>query len=244
MNRDTLQRFPNQDIENRPDECVGETWADIIGNIVNQPCDAGYSYAAALRCSNSIPTTAGSVPYSGGVGGLVYGAIATESEPFDANTTSELYEANIEAYPATDRVLALRFAQSGLQSLYTWNDICNYLMEEKAGVQMAVKWYSSFNTPNADGTLPAPSGTFTYHCVAVYEDTLTGLRIKPWLGPSYGTGGYAFMSQTTFNLVFQNAAAFDLQAWRWGQLALTGAFRPYLLNDIIPQLKGQTPTFS
>lgn len=244
MNRDILQRFPNQDIEDRPDECVGETWADIIGNLCNQPMDAGYNYAAALKCSNSIPTTAGSVPYSGGVGGLVYGAIATLSEPFDASTTSELYEANIEAYPASDRILALRFAQNGLTQLATWNDICNYLLEQKAGVQMAVKWYSSFNTPNSDGTLPAPSGTFSYHCVAVYEDCLQGLRIKSWQGPNVGDHGYLYMSETTFNLVFQNAAAFDLQAWRWGQLALTGAFRPYLLNDIMPQLQGKTPTFS
>jgi hypothetical protein len=104
-------------------------------------------------------------------------------------------------------------------------------------VQIGVDWYESFNTPNADGTLPAPSGNYSQHCIAAYEVCSQGLRIKSWQGPNVGDHGYLYVSETNFNLVFNNAAAFNLQAWRWGQLALTGAFRPYLINDILPQLQ-------
>lgn len=243
MNLDNLQRFPNQNIEDRPDECVGETWADIIGNIENQAMDAGYCYAYALWCNRTAPTTSGSNPYSGGVGGLVYGAIPTEDQPFDAETTSELYEANIDNYPVIDRLLALHNTPNALQGLFSYQDIKNYLSMSLGGAQLGICWYESFDTPNQDGTLPAPSGSFTNHCVAVYENTPLGLRIKPWLGPNYGADGYSFMSEATFNLVFQNASAFALGS-RWWSLAYYGCTRPWLLKDIIPQLSGGKPTFT
>lgn len=233
MNRDQLKRFPNQIIENRPQACVGETYADIIGNIRNQPMDAGFSYAAALKVANTVPTTAGSDPYSGGLAGVVYGALPTEDAPFDATTTSELYEADISNY--ANRPLALNFAQNGLQSLYTYSDIANYLIEYKQGVQLAVRWYSSFNTPNADGSLPPPSGSYSLHCVAVYEDTLLGLRVKPWLGPDFADHGYCYMNQTTFNLVFQSAAGF-VPGNRWVNLVKILLNHWWLYFDIYPQL--------
>lgn len=236
MNYDTLQRFPNQDIANRPDECVGETWSDLNGNRFKQAMYAGFSYAAALRISNTAPTTEGSDPYSGGLGVILYGTMPTDEAPYDISTQSELYDANWANYP--QKSLAANFVQNGLVRLYSYSDICNYFMEYKQGCQLAIKWYESFGTPNADGTLPAPSGSFSYHCVAVYEDNLLGLRIKPWLGPSWGAGGYAFISQTTFNLVFQNAAGFNLQASRWTSLISALITRWYLLGDIYTQLYG------
>jgi hypothetical protein len=80
----------------------------------------------------------------------------------------------------------------------------------KASMPMRARYRrktESFNTPNADGTLPAPSGWFTHHNVAVYDDVLQGLVIKPWLGASLGNGGYVTISETLFSQVFQSAAA-------------------------------------
>lgn len=235
MNLDRLQRFPNQNVDKRPDECVGETVADLIGNIIGQPCDAGFSYAAALKVSNMAPTTAGSVPYSGMLGGLVYGALATNKEPFDATTTSELYEANFGNYQSVQS-LALTNVQKGVLQLDSYQEIANYLVTYKQGVHLLVRWYTSFQSPNPDGTLPYPSGPFTNHCVAVYEDTPLGLRVKPWEGPDFGDHGYVYLPKSVLDQVFLSAAGFDPNGWRWWNLAYTGATRPWLINDILPQL--------
>lgn len=234
MNLDKLKRFPNQIIEKRFDECTGETWADIVGNITNQPMDAGFSYAAALRINNTIPTTAGSNPYSGGLGTVVFGCLPTEDLPFDATTTSELYQANINNYG--NHELALNFAQNGLQNLYNYEDISDYLEDGKAGVQLAVTWYESFNRPNQDGTLPEPSGNTSNHCVAVYEDSLLGLRIKPWIGPTYGDGGYGYMSKSLLQKVFLQASGINFDSYRWTSLVRILLSRWYLFDDIYPQV--------
>lgn len=234
MNRDVLKRFPQQNIENRLQECVGEGVADIIGNIRNQAMDPGMSYAAALKVANTIPTTAGSDPYSGMLGGLVYGALPTEDAPFDATTTSELFEANLANY--ANRPLALNFAQNGVTFLYSYDDIANYLLESKQGVGCAIHFYQSFLTPNADGTLPAPSGTFSNHFIAIYEDTLLGLRAKVWLGPDYGMSGYCFIPRSIFNQIFVGAWGFNLQGNRWINLVKTLLNHWWLYSDIFSQL--------
>lgn len=200
--------------------------------------DPGFNYAASFKILNYSPTTAGTDPYSAMLGGVIYGALPTDKEPFDATINGELYEANWANYALNFKALALNFVQNGLIELRNYSDICNYLMQYKQGCQLAVLWYESFNTPNPDGTLPAPSGKYTKHCVAVYEDNLLGLRLKPWLGTSYGVGGYCFMSETTFNLVFMSASGFNPQASRWTSLISALVIRWYLLSDIYTQLYG------
>ena len=223
MNQDLLMRFPNQDIENRPTECVGETIADIIGNLVGAPCDAGYSYAATLRVMNVAPTTAGSDPYSGVLGGVVYGGLATQKEPFDATTTSELYEANLANYPTPDEQAAQQYAQNGITLLTSYESIVDFLSIGAGGVTLPITWYSSFMAPQPNGTLPPPLGTTTSHCVAVYEATPLGLRVKPWIGPGYGAGGYCFLPEALFTSIFIEGQAwgFNKGASRWFSLATT-----------------------
>jgi hypothetical protein len=235
MNQDALKRFPNQLTEMRHDECVGECIADIVGNIFNQPMDAGYSYATALRVSNTEPNTNGSDPYSGMIGATIYGVLPTEDVAFDATTTSELYEANYKNY--IEYKLASYFLSNAVRPLYSYEAISQYLLQYRMGVQLGIRWYESFNIPNQDGSLPAPTGAYTEHCIAVYEDTLLGLRVKPWLGPNYGQGGYSFMSKTTFDLVFENASCFDPYASRWMWLAKTAVTHLNLIPDILPLLK-------
>lgn len=235
MNIDRLQRFPNQTTEKRYNECVGETVADIVGNIFNQPMDAGFSKACALKVANEPPTSGGTDSYSGMVGATIYGCMPTDDVPFDVNVYDELYESNINNY--SPRTLAVRFHTNTVKSFYSYNDISQYLSQNKMGVQLTVKWYESFNTPNQDGTLPAPTGSFSYHCVAVYEDTLLGLRVKPWLGSEFGYGGYCYMSRITFGLSFISSSGFDPNANRWMWLARTAVTHLNLLPDILPLLK-------
>ena len=231
MNLDVLGRMPNQNMEGRSTECVGETVADIVGNIKNQAMDAGFSYAAALKVMNQTPTTAGSDPYSGMLGAVVYGCLPTEKEAFDATTTGELYESNLANYQ--NRSLALLNAQNGVMVLRSYQEIVNYLMAYKKPVNLAVDWYSTFETPNQDKTLPAPLGTITEHDVEVCEDTLLGLRVKSWQGPEYG---YVFLSETTFNLIFRGAWGFDPKASRWMSLVKILLSHWNLYADIYPQL--------
>lgn len=236
-NLDILKRFPNQLTEGRETECVGETWADIIGNIIGKACDAGFSYAATLRVMGSSPTTAGSDPQSGGYACVVYGALQTISEPFDALTTSELYEANWANYPVSDKVMALQNVQNGLQTLSSYQAIVDYLSVAKMGVAMHMTWYASFMNPNTDGTLPVPSGTTSDHCIAIYEATPLGLRAKVWLGPTYGQEGYVFITPATFGLIFQGAWGFTGNVSRWWSLVqILIAARWYLWSDISTQL--------
>lgn len=235
MNLDTLKRFPNQNLENRPTECVGETVADIIGNLSLQEMDAGFSYAAALRVNNSPPTTAGSNPYAGMLGAIIYGTLPTDKVPFDVNLMDELYEANWYNYTGTSKQTAELYAQNGILILKNYQDVVNCL---KVGlpVSLSVRWHKSLFSPYPNGVLPAPSGQIFNHNVAVYEETSLGLRIKAWLGPEYGQGGYAFMPESVFNEVYFAAYAFNPKSWRWMSLASTGCFRPWLLPDILPQL--------
>lgn len=239
-NLDTLQRFPNQDTEGRFSECCGEAVADIVGNISDQAMDPGYSYAASFKVSNTLPSTAGTDAYSTMLGALIYGTLPTESEPFDATDNGELYESNFNNYSQSSKLLAAKFGQDGVNTLNSYSDVCNYLSDFKRGCMAVILWYPSFDTSNPDGTLPAPSGLPARHAVAVYEDTSLGLRIKPWLGPSYGVGGYAFLNQANFNLVFQVGYGFN-DASRWLSLASAAVTRPWLISDVLPQLLNLSP---
>lgn len=234
MNVDFLKRFSNQNIERRPTECAGETVGDLNGNVFNQPMDAGFSYAVALKVANSLPTTVGSDPYAAMVGATIYGTLPTDDVPFDVNVMDELYEANFKNYP--NFKLASFFVPNAVKKLYSYNDISKYLHDNRMGVSLAIKYYDSFLNPNQDGSLPSATGNFTYHNCAIYEDTILGLRAKMYLGPEYGDHGYVYISRTNFDLIFQGAYAFDPDAWRWLYLAKIAVARPYLIPDILPLL--------
>jgi len=238
MDIDKLKRFPSQDLEKRPTECSAEVVADILGNECGTPLDPGFIYANTLRLQGISPTTAVvAKPVSAMQAPIVWGCLPTDEEPFDATTTSELYEANWKNYPADNFALAKNFTASGIIPLYTYQDIISYLRRYNMGVKLTVRWYSNFNTPNPDGTLPLPIGTYSIHDVAVYDAPLKGLQIKPLEGPNYGDHGYGYMSQTIFNQVFQEAYGFDPFASRWWSLASIGVTHPkIILSDILPQL--------
>jgi len=237
MNLDHLQQFPNQLVDGDPSECVALSVADIAGNIDSQLYDPDIIYAYTLRLMGQQPNTGGLDPYTGMLCPVVYGLLPISLETFTAKTMGELYVANYQNYTPDERIAALKWARRGVMPLYSYAEIAGYLSAYRTGVSLAVKWYESFNTPNQDGTLPAPVGAFSYHNVAVYEETDKGFRVKPWLGPQFGDGGYVYMSETTLELVYQSAYGFDPNAWRWLSLAKIAVTHSWDIIDILPILK-------
>ena len=233
---DYNQQFPNQEIDNNQTECVALTVTDICGNIDSQLYDPDFSYAFTLKLLGVQPTTAGLDPYSGMLSAVAYGLLPISLETFTSKVMGELYAANFQNYPSKDPPAALKWAMRGVKQFYSYQDIIRHLDASKTGVALAMRWYSSFNTPNQDGSLPAPIGQFSHHMVAVYGHDARGLQIKPWLGKDFGQGGYTYLSEATFNLVVQSAFAFDPAAWRWMSLAKIAVSHPKIIGDILPQL--------
>ena len=236
---DRLQRFPNQNIIQRQNECVLETVCDIWGNIQDQPFAPDFNLAATFKVMGVPPSSGGTDPYAGMLSALVYGALPTEVEPTDVSTGSELLAANWANYDPNMKRLALHYAATGIKQLYSYQDICNYLDTQQRGVAFAMKWFESFMVPLQDGSLPQPRDNFSDHCVAIFGYDEQGLKAKAWLGPDFGDKGYCYIPEVMFNLVFVEAFAF-VDQWRWLNLARTGLSHPWLLPDIIPQLSPST----
>ena len=78
MTLDTLRLFPNQSTELRPDECAGETVADIMGNMYGIQMDAGFAYAVARTLAQSPSTIGGVDLYNTMVGAVIYGSLPYE----------------------------------------------------------------------------------------------------------------------------------------------------------------------
>jgi len=240
MNLDHLKQFPNQLIEGSYTECAGITVADICGNIDGIPYDYDYVYANALRLANTPPTTAGSDPYEAMLSAVVYGLVPYTMDETNAAKMGELYVANWKNYSPQVRTEALKHSRRGVKTLYTYQDIVDHILTTGTGVSIAMKWYDSFRYPNQDGTLPAAVGITSNHDVAAYELTSKGLRIKPWLGSSYGDGGYCYMTEATFSITAFAAYGFDPNAWRWMSLAKIAVTHPWSIPDILPIMQ-KTP---
>ncbi len=236
MNLDRLQLFPNQKIDNDPTECVALTVADICGNVDGIPYSPDFLYAYTLKLMGREPNTSGLDPFTGMLTPIVYGLLPTTLADFTAQTIGQLYVANWSNYSIDDRLAAQKISRRGVKSLYSYQDIISYLNKYQQGVSLCVKWYESFNLTGPNGQLPEPRGNFTYHNVAVYDHPMRGLQLKPWLGQGFGDGGYCYMNQSIFNEVFQSAAGFDPNGWRWLNLASIAVTRPWIIQDILPLL--------
>lgn len=243
-NQDYNKLFPNQRIDDNETECVGLTVSDLCGNIDGKIYDPDHVYANTLKLMNLGPTTAGSDPFTGMLEPIVYGLLPISESDFTAKTMGELYVANWQNYSAQDRNSAFKNTRNGVIPLYDYNSIVEYLSRNIGGVSLALRWYESFNTPNQDGTLPSPLGSYSYHNVAVYDVTEKGLLIKPWLGSTFGNGGYVYITETNFNLVELGGWAFDPSAWRWFSLGKIAVTHIWAINDILPLMKAtqQPPT--
>lgn len=235
---DKNQYFPNQLIDGNSTECVALTVADICGNIDSQLYDPDFNYAFTLYLQGIQPNTAGLDPRAGILSTVAYGLLPMSEADFTAKTMGELYIANFANYSKEDVASALKNARNGIKRLYSYDEIVQYLNDEQKGVSLAVKWFPEFNNPYSGGILPTPntSGEYSLHNVAVYGSGTNGLQIKPWLGPSYGFGGYGYMNCYVFSQVFQCAFAYDPKAWKWLSLVQMCLLYPNRIKDLLPRI--------
>lgn len=236
MNLDRRKHFPHQYQEGRFNFCVGETVSDILANVHDQAFDPDFSYAGGLAIQGKPASDGGLQPYAAMLAACAYGALPERDDISDPLDTSALHEADFRSYTTEQKQHAAYYTANGVMTLYGYDAVTEYLLTRKQGVALAMKWYSSFNHPYSDGTLKAPSkdDTFTYHCVAVYEATDKGLRLKPWLGEDYGLHGYGFLPRSLYAQCYPTGYGFDKGAWRWATLVKIGLMYPKTLPTLLP----------
>lgn len=238
---DSGEWFPEQNAEGRFTECVGITVADICGDIDNINYDPDFSYAMALRLAGSQPTTAGSDPHAGMLSAVAWGCLPMSDADFTALTHGELYVANWQNYSLEDRQTAQQHTQKCVTTLPLNFDAVLSAARVNRGVGFHMYWYSSFSTPNLDGTvnLDRASSATVHFARIVGQKTLDGVRyilLKPWMGKQYGFGGYCLLTEQQFLQVAIGAYAFDPNGSRLLTLVGIAATRlPYLL-DVLPYL--------
>jgi hypothetical protein len=239
---DHLQYFPDELTSGCNGECVGFTRGDIIANIYNRLMDIEFSYASGLYMTGAIPSTGGEDPYAGMVADTIFGALPTADETFSIQNSSQLFDANFANYTLQQKALAKQYATNAVKLLGSYSEIIAYLNRYQQGASLAMRWYESFMTPNADGTLPATGGSYTYHNVGVWGADARGLQIKPYINPSHSTpptwgqGGYCYLTEANFNMVEEGAWGYDPNAWRWLFLARSAMRFPQRIPDILPIL--------
>lgn len=236
MNLDRLKRFSNQNLEGRFNECVGITIADLLANKYSQPMDSDFSYAAGLAIQNLPPNDAGEDPYAAFLAACAYGALPDKDDLHDPIDTSALLEADFRAYSPHQKELAAYFVQNGVKVLYSFDAVTQHLLTKREGCAIAMRWYSSFNNPYSDGVLrtPAKDEPFTYHCVATYENTDKGLRIKAWQGEDYGRHGYSFLPRSIYSQCYPTGYCFDDEANRFITLVKTALQYPRNMSNMLP----------
>lgn len=237
MNLDKLGIMHDQLAEHRIEGCVGETIADIIGNITGVPLDPDFSEAGGYAVQGAPVSNLGETAVAALYGAVAYGALPDVLDKSDPAQTNELTENNFANYTSLQKTTAAGFAQKGIRWLNSYDEIVLHLNQYKTGVAVGFKWYQSFSYPYLDGTLRTPNyanETFTYHETACYETTPSGLRIKPWLGADYGDKGYVYMPRTLFNIVSTGAAAFDPNASRWFFLIKACLQYPQNIPSLLP----------
>ena len=216
MNPDKLQNFPNQLVNGEITECTALTATDIAGNMDGIVYDPDFTYAMTLRLEGLEPTINGADPLTAMQSIVAYGALPASKETFTALGLGELYVSDYKHYPADQVTEALKHQQKGIKSIgIDFDTIKNYPI----GVGGEITWFSSWMQPNADGTLPVPSGTTSNHYVAFYGSTIIHgvelLRCKPWLGKEYGDGGYVYMTLEQFKTVTKDTFTFNPAANHW-----------------------------
>ncbi len=236
-NVDKLKLFPDQNADHRYTECVGVARADVIGNLFQIPMDPDFSYASDLYLQRATPTNAGEEVYPGLAADFIYGALPDSSDTSDPLQTSELVEANFSNYTHEQKQLAAHFKMTGgIKELHSFEEIKDFIDRYQRGVLITFTWASSFETLNADATMPMPSGASTVHETVSYGYDNRGLLLKSWQGPNRGEGGYEFCSKQVLQASALSAYAYDPTAWTWLSLVKIALQFNRAIPDILPIL--------
>lgn len=233
VSMDKNKNFPNQLVDGDFFECVALAVTDIVGNIDGRIYNNDFTYAATLFLEGITPGVDpdGSEPWTAFQSACVYGLLPQSVAPFTSKNKGELYAANFNNYIQQYRTIALEYTQKAPKNVGV--DYFGVISDIKAigyGVALPMTWYSSFMQP-LGSLLPAPAGITSAHCPVAYVSDTGELVIKPWLGPSWGDGGYAVLTKQMFDTTVTDAYSFDPNGSRWRTiLAVLITKYPYLID--------------
>src|SRR6185312_13229432 len=120
MNLDKLRLFPDQrdPAEHDPFECVGLTMADVLGNVIGQPCDPDFPYSLGFYITGTQPADPGVDIYPTMLATMAFAILPVSLETWTAKTTSELYAANFLNFTKDQVQAAQKYAQNGVRILH------------------------------------------------------------------------------------------------------------------------------
>lgn len=201
--------FPNQNGDNRPNECTAYTLAEIGYAEDGTAYSRDYNFAKTLEAMNASDgeadaRTAFEIP-------TVFGYLPKSSEPNGFASLSESEVADISRWPVSLDTLAAENKKPAYIPIASVPDYFDgirsalYLgLAERRIVGMATQWSASFEQISHDGILPeSPVSLYWGHMyAAVGWKTIYGvpyLILKTWQGPNYGDDGYCYMSRALCN---------------------------------------------
>lgn len=233
VSMDKNKNFPNQLVDGDFFECVALAVTDIAGNIDGRIYNNDFTYAATLSLEGVTPGTDpdGSEPWTAFQSACAYGLLPQLVAPFTSKNKGELYAANFNNYIQQYRTLALEYIKKAPKNVgVNYQNVISFMKATNQGVALPMTWYQTFmSAPN--GILAAPSGGVSAHCPVAYVSDTGELVIKPWLGSSWGDGGYAILTQEMFNSIVSDAFSFDMNGSRWMTiLAILITKHPYLID--------------
>lgn len=230
FNVDHQMMFPNQRI-GRKTECCGITRSLIKSNIFLIPMDGGFDYASDLRLQRVTPTDAGEDPYSGMQADCIYGSLPIANQPDNAG--QEQLEMNWSDYTDAQIQFATKYLMKGVKTLNSYSEVLTYIRTTGWGVMLCYDFSSAFLNPNADGSLPLPSGTSSKHCSPAWGMDSRGMTITPLLGYDFGDQGYVYMNETVYNESNVTALAYDLNAYAFVRRAYIALQYPKAIGDVL-----------
>ncbi len=210
--------FPNQLVDGDLYECVALTVADLTGNILGFPVNPDFTYAATLSLEGVTPGVdpQGSDPWTALQSAVGYGVLPQSLAAFTAKTKGELYASDFRDYGPTQRQVAVQHQMVAPINLgVDYDRMITWMRKIGQGVMIPLTWFSEFGVaPN--GIIPPPAGQTSNHCVAAYLDTdNTTVLIKPWLGSTWGRGGYGTLTRELYNTIAKDTFAFNPNGSHW-----------------------------
>lgn len=233
VSMDKMGNKPNQLADGDFYECCALAVTDIAGNMDGRLYSNDFIYAATLFLEGVTPGVDpdGSEPWTAFQSACAYGLLPQLVAPFTSQTKGELYASDFRNYIQQYRTIALDYTKKAPKNVgVDYFGVINYIKATGQGVAIPMTWFESF-MGITNSILPAPSGATSAHCPVAYVADTGELVIKPWLGSTWGDGGYAVLPKALFDALVTDAFSFDANGNRWLTiLAILITKYPYLVD--------------
>lgn len=234
---DKLKNFPNQLADFDPYECTALATADLAGNILGIPLSNDFTYAATNYLGGTDPMgdPDGADPWTALQSAVAYGVLPLTDATFTAKTKGEFYCANFLNYTQQERNIALKNQMVAPINLgVNYDGMITWMKMHNQGVIVPLTWFSSFMSTGTDGVIPIPSGTTTSHEVVVYlDDDMQTPLMKPFLGSTFGKGGYGVFTKELYDTIAKDTFSIDVNGNHWlAILAIICTKLPYLYDKL------------